>query len=96
MRKTNTEKIDKVMEAAFRQMGISHRMKEMRVINMWHEIIGTNIARCTKSINIYNRVLFITMTSATVKNELSMLKTAIVDAVNNKAGEKLIDDIVIR
>lgn len=96
MRRSKTEKIDAVIDAVFQQMGIGTRMKEMRVINSWEEIIGRNIARSTKQINIYNRTLFLTMHSAAVKHELAMLKTAIVKAVNEFAGASLIDEVVIR
>jgi len=96
MRRSKTERIDAVIDAVFRQMGLSTRMKEMRVVNSWDEIIGLKIAKSTKQINIYNRTLFLTMHSAAVKNELMMLKSSIVRAVNDFAGDSVIDEVVIR
>lgn len=96
MRKTDTERIDKVIDAVFRQMGVSQKMKEMRVVNAWPEIIGKNIARSTKKVSIYNRTLFLHMSSPAVKNELLMLKSALVKAVNDFSKEDLIDEVIIR
>lgn len=84
------------MEQTFARMGMGQRMKELRAINSWEDIAGRNIARATVSIDIYNRTLFVKMNSAAVKNELMMLRTPLVDAVNRHVGYSVIDEVVIR
>ncbi len=96
MQYKHATRIDKIMEQTFSRMGMGVRMKELRAINSWEEIVGRNIALSTASIDIYNRTLFVKMSSAAVKNELMMLRTALVDAVNRHVGHSVIDEVVIR
>jgi hypothetical protein len=59
-------------------------------------MLGNNIARATTKIFIKDRVLFVYLKSSIVRNELMMLKSSIIKSLNEQAGEKVIDDIVLR
>lgn len=89
-------RIDAVMEQVFARMGMSERMYELRAINSWENIVGRNVALATESIDIYNRTLFVRMKSPAVKNELMMLRSALVDAINRYVKRDVIDEVVIR
>jgi hypothetical protein len=65
-------------------------------MNSWNEVLGNNVARATTKLFIKNRVLFVYLKSPVVRNELMMLKTGIIKSLNEKVGEKIIDDIVIK
>ena len=96
MRRSNTQNINEVVELLLKEMKIDHKLKEVRAINSWNEVMGNNITRATTKIFIKNRVLFVYLTSAVVRNELLMLKTGIIKSLNDKVGEKIIDDIVFK
>jgi Protein of unknown function (DUF721). len=96
MRRSNTQNINEVVELLLKEMKIDHKLKEVRAINSWNEVMGNNITRATTKIFIKNRVLFIYLNSAVVRNELMMLKSGIIKALNEKAGDRVIEDIVFK
>lgn len=95
MRRSDTQKIDKIIDAYLKQSGVGKKLKEMELINSWEEVVGVSVAKRTNNLFIKNRKLFVYIESSIVKNELMMLKQSLVDALNNKIKERIIDDIVL-
>ena len=81
--------IDKLMKA----MGLESRMKEYDIIEAWPEIMGVAVANRTKSIRIRNQVMYLTMDSSVMRDELVHGKSIIIARVNERAGYELIRDI---
>ena len=96
MRRSNVQNINEVVNALLKEFKIDHKIKEVRLINSWNEALGNNVARATSKIFIKERVLFVYLKSSVVRNELMMLKTSIIKTLNDRAGESVIDDIVLR
>jgi hypothetical protein len=96
MRRSNTQNISDVVSQLLKELHIDHKLKEIRLINSWEELLGKNVARATTNIFIKNRTLFVFLKSSVVRNELMMLKTGIIKALNDKAGETLVDDIILK
>jgi hypothetical protein len=96
MRRSNVQNISEVVSELLKKFNIDHKIKEIRLINSWEEVLGKNVARVTTKIFIKNRILFVYLQSPVVRNELMMLKSGILKALNDKAGELLIDDIVLK
>ena len=96
MRRSNTQNISDVVSQLLKELHIDHKLKEIRLINSWEELLGKNVARATTNIFIKNRTLFVFLKSSFVRNELMMLKTGIIKALNDKAGETLVDDIILK
>jgi predicted nucleic acid-binding Zn ribbon protein len=96
MRKNNTEKIGKVIEDYIEALDVKGKLKEVRLIRSWEEIVGKTIAKKTDNIYIKEGKLFVVMNSSIARNELSMLKNSLIGRLNEKAGSKVISDIIIR
>ncbi len=96
MRRSHTQNIGDVVSQLLKELNIDQKMKEVRIINSWDEVLGVNITRATSKIFIKNRVLFVYLKSPVVRNELMMLKSGIIKALNDKVGEKIIDEIVFK
>lgn len=96
MRRSNTEKIDAIIDAYLKQSGVGKKLKEIELVNAWEEVVGVSVAKRTSKIYVSNRKLFVYVQSSIVKNELMMLKEGIVSALNNKVNDRIIDDIVFR
>jgi len=96
MRKNNTEKIGKVIEDYIEALDVKGKLKEVRLIRSWEEIVGKMIARKTENIYVKDGKLFVEMNSSIARNELSMLKSSLISRLNEKAGDNIISDIVIR
>lgn len=96
MERGKVQNVDEILNALFDQYGLSGRMKEMRIINGWKGIVGNTIAEATKRIDICNKVLFLKIDSPALRNELMMIRNNLKDVINKRAGEEIINDIIIK
>jgi predicted nucleic acid-binding Zn ribbon protein len=96
MRKSNTQPLGEVIHEYLKAMDINNKLKEVRFFDSWPDIVGIAIAKKTTKMLIKNRVLFIYMNSSVARSELLHLRQGLVKALNDRAGEKMIDEIVIR
>ena len=83
------EVIDKLMKAYC----LDGKLKEMDVIEAWGDMMGIAVANRTKSIQIRNKTLFLTMDSAVMRDELSYGKSIIIQRINEKAGFEMITNV---
>jgi predicted nucleic acid-binding Zn ribbon protein len=96
MRKSQTQKISAVISECLRELNIDRKLKEVSLVSQWEELMGKTVAVRTDRIYIRNRTLYLHVTSAILKNELIMMRNQIIERLNENAGEKLIESIVIR
>ncbi len=96
MRKNNTQKIEDVVNEYLKALNIDGKLKEVRLIRSWDEVVGKTIARSTHEIYIKDRKLFVKLNSSIIRNELFMLRDGLKKALNDRAGEIIIDEIVLR
>ena len=96
MRKKNTQKIDEVVKEYLKAFKIDDKLKEVKLIKSWEEVVGKTIARSTSNIYINNRKLFVKLNSSVIRNELFMLRDGLKKALNDKVGESIIDEIILK
>ena len=96
MRRDSTKKIDELVNQVLEGMGLAHKLKEYEIKNIWPEVVGQMIASYTKQIDVVNGKLFVSFTSSVVKNEISMVKEGLIQALNDKVGKPVINEIIIR
>ncbi|MFK7978528.1 MAG: DUF721 domain-containing protein [Saprospiraceae bacterium] len=68
-----------------------NKVKEIWVLNM-----GPSISGYTKEIKLRGKKLFISISSAPLRQELSYSKTKIIELINEGLGEEYITDVLIR
>ena len=71
-------------------------MQAMQIEDVWEEIMGKTIAKYTEKIQIQGKTLYISTSMAPLKQELLYQKENIIKRVNEKLGEDVIMDVVIR
>ena len=72
------------------------RLTQVRINKCWATVMGPSIAQYTSDIKVRKNKLFVTITSAALKQELSYGKDKILRNLNDELGEDLITDIEIR
>jgi hypothetical protein len=95
MRKSNSQKIGEVISDYLREMKIERKLLEARLVNCWPQVAGPTIARQTEKVYIRGTTYYVRLGSPVLKNELSYMKTRIVEVLNDHAGEKFITRIVL-
>lgn len=96
MRRNNTQSLGEVLLEYVQAMRISHKLKEVEIINSWEEIVGRNISKATTNIYIQNKIIYIYLNSSIVRNELSMLKDELMKRLNEKVGMIVVEKIVLK
>lgn len=96
MKKKNTESIRDVMYQYLRENGLEMPLNEFRIIQAWNDVLGDTISRNTKDLRIYNQVLFVTIDSSVLKNELLMRRTSLIRILNERVGAQVITKVVFK
>ncbi len=95
MKRSNTQTLKEAINSYFKAMGIDKKLKEIRLVESWEDIVGITIAKSTRGIYIKNSVLYLKINSSIIRHELLMIREGLIKRVNEKAGEQLINRIVI-
>jgi len=96
MDRINTRKINEVLKEFLRENNLDVRFKERELVESWEEMVGRTVNRATKNIYIRDRKLFVVLSSSVVRNELYMLKNEIVRKLNERVGEQIITELILK
>ncbi|TAH04799.1 MAG: DUF721 domain-containing protein [Sphingobacteriales bacterium] len=94
MNRTN----DKTLKEAMAQLLNVYRLKgkfdETNVIAAWQDIMGVAVANRTKEIFIKDKKLFVRIESSVIKNQLVMMRSQIIENLNQKSGTVVVTEII--
>jgi predicted nucleic acid-binding Zn ribbon protein len=96
MRRSKTISLAEAVNDYIKEMNLGGKLSEISVINSWEEIVGKAISSRTTKIYIKDHVLYVNLNSSVVRNELLMLREAIREKLNSKAGSEVVREIVLR
>jgi len=96
MRRSKTITLAEALDDYIREMNLGGKLSEVGVIGSWEEIVGKAISSRTTKIYIKDHILYVHLNSSVVRNELLMLREALREKLNEKAGLEVIKDIVLR
>ncbi len=96
MRRSNTQSLGEVLKEYIKEVQIERKLKEVDVVQSWEDLLGKTIAHYTTKIYIRNQMLYVTISSAVVKNELFMMREEIKRKINERAGEEIVRTIIFK
>ena len=96
MDRSRTKKIDEVIREYLDKLPTGGKMKEMALINSWDKVVGAALARHTRKIYIRDKVLYVHLDSAVVRNELFMQRETLLTRLAEEAGPSIITKIVLK
>ena len=94
MRKTNDKFLKEAIEQMMQVYKIKRRFEETGVTAHWPDLVGKYVANRTKEVFISNKKLFVRIESSVIKNELMMMRTEIINKINEEAKEMLVEEII--
>ena len=95
-RYSDEEKLDDVVKKLIKTYGYSSKFNEFEVVEAFSNIMGKVIMRKVSNAYVYNHKLFLELTSAPLRQELSMEKTKLIDLINKELGHNFLKDIVVK
>lgn len=96
VRKSNLIKLGDAINEIFKQEKLDVKISQFTVKNEWKDIVGDLIANHTSEMFFNNKILFVTISSSALKQELAYSKDELLKNVNKFCGFKLIDQLVVR
>jgi len=94
MRKANDKSLKEAIEQMLQVYKIKKRYEETGVAAHWPELVGKSVANRTKEIYVHDKKLFLRIESSVIKNELMLMRKQIIDKINEKAKETLVEDVI--
>lgn len=96
MRRTNTQSIADILKDFLSENPhLNEKMAETRALNAWEKLMGRAVTRYTTRLYIHKRVLYIHLSSAVLRSELSMCREQLLKRLNEEAGMSVLDEIVL-
>lgn len=95
MRKTNDKNIKEAFEQLLQVYKLRRKFDETSLIAAWPELMGNAIANRTKEIYIRDKKLFLRIESSVIKNELLMMRSQILEKMNDKAGDRVVEEMIL-
>jgi predicted nucleic acid-binding Zn ribbon protein len=96
MRRSKTITLAEAVNDFIKEMNLGEKLSEVSLINSWEETVGKAISSRTTKIYIRDHTLYVHLSSSVIRNELLMLREALKEKLNQKAGSEVIKDIVLR
>ncbi len=90
------EDIGSVINSIVNRMGLSSKLKTSGIFNHWSEIVGEEIAKRSSPEKLARGILYISVSSSTWANELSLMSVQLIEKINAFAGEQVVKTIRFR
>lgn len=96
MKRNKAQNISDLVLQFLRLSGLETPLNEHRLIQAWSDVLGPQISKYTDVEHLYikNQKLYVHVTSAALRQELSMARSTLVKTLNNRVGSQVIVDII--
>lgn len=96
MKKKNDLTLREALQDMLHELHLESKLTETRVKMHWEKTMGKTIATYTSDIQLRKNVLYLTILSAPLKQELSFAREKIRALLNEEMGEEVVKEVVIR
>lgn len=96
MKRGETKSIAELIRVMCREEGLETPLNEYRLVQAWSQVLGPAVRSYTKELFIRNQVLYVSVTSSVLRQELLMNRKSLVHKLNSHVKAQVITDIVFR
>ena len=96
MKRNNELSLGDAIKAMVKSYKLEDKLNETNLINSWEKVMGQVVAKRTSKLYIHNRKLFVSLSSAPLRDELTQSRDKIVARLNEEAGCQVIDEILFQ
>ena len=95
-RRSNDQTLKEAVEGMLKAYKLDDKMNQIKLIESWERVMGPTVSKRTVDIKIYERKLYVSLNSASLRQELFLEREKIRDLLNDEAGSVVIDEVVLR
>ena len=96
LKKDNEQTLSEAIQGMVKKYYLSESLCESKLITSWENIMGKIIDKHTENLSLRRNILYVTLNSAALRQELSMAKQKIIALLNKEIGEDFIKDVVFK
>lgn len=97
MIRRNTQALNEIIRDFFEDnTELYERILQIRIQRAWREVLGPTIRDYTQNVYVKNKTLYVSLSSAVLRSELTLCRERLVKSLNDYAGAEVITDIIIR
>ena len=87
------EELGSVINKIVSDSDIGKKIKKFNIFNHWSDIVGSEIGNKTKPEKLLRQTLYISVTSSTWANELSLMSGQLIKKINDFVGETVVKEL---
>lgn len=95
MFRRNVQTLDEVLMKMLRAQGLETPLLQKRLIDAWDTVAGPTVARYTTQKYIKNQTLYVRIANPALRQDLSMMRSQLLQRLNSHVGSMVIVDIRI-
>lgn len=96
MKRVEAKSVGEIINEVLRQERLSTHLDEHRAMTLWPDVVGPGINKYTVSRTVKNGVMTVVISSAPLRQQLMMSRTALIKQLNDFLGGEVITDIVFK
>ena len=93
-RKNETESVREAIESMLDSYKLRGKFDQTKLIGSWESLMGKPIARRTEKLYVKDKVLFVKLNSAPLRQELTMKKNKVLEIIHEKFDKELVTDVL--
>jgi len=95
-RVSNEGSIGDVLKQFIEKNKLQSGMDKIEVEDAWKSLMGNGVNSYTKEVVLKGTTLYVSLTSAVLREELSYGKQKIIKMINEELGKEVIKDVILR
>ena len=95
-RLSNESSIGQVLKAFIETNKLQAGMDKIDVQQAWKNLMGNGVNSYTKEVVLKGTTLYVALTSAVLREELSYGKQKIIKMINEELGKEVVKDVILR
>lgn len=96
MERQDAQPIGEILNQFLKINQLENQVFGDKIAEIWQETLGEEITIATQRIFLQNGTLFVELKSAALKQEMMMKRSFISAALNQKLGDEIIKQVIIR
>ena len=92
-RKSDTSSVKDAINEMLDSYKIRGKFDEKKLINSWGTLMGKPISRRTEKIFIKDKILYVKLNSAPLRQELTMSKAKVMEIIHRNINKDLVEDV---
>lgn len=95
-RKEDHQSLKKAIEEFISSHKLQHGIDQIRVREAWDKTLGPGVHNYTTEVKLKGDVLYVSLSSSVLREELSLGRSKIVEMLNGELGSALIRKLILR